>query len=1465
MKAIILIISILISTLQLPAQTNGTVRLALISESPDALAAADVLTAELSSYAHLQLLERNEIERVYREQGLSAANKDYLKLGQVLGADGLLLLDVVRTPAATNLTARLIDVKPGVVLTDGSFSWPLANTSQWAESVSTYLDSFLPKLTLLVKDAIPISVVNLRSAVQSADGLETERQLKLLTIQRLSQERQLFVLERQKMQLLAVEKDLKLDDSAFWNGSYLLEGVVDQNGYSKDTITISARLTPPKGGAPVQFEISGSRTNFTEVINQLAAKVNEALKVGSTVPAWNAADEAAQYFDEAKWALKWGVYSEAQAAADSAWALGKHDMDCATVRVRACMALIDTGGYQKGDFTNPRDTNDVVQTLMENAGTNHIWGLILKEQNSGGTKVVQYVSAGKFPDSKNIDLAAVALQIYYDFSRTLPLDEPKADSAWYRLGIENLIAASQVLQYFQFVPESQKPAAEKLAGLRALARSVAEWISKSPSVHDSYFVGDRIVTHDELARTMEEQPNIFRCKVNWGCFWQEKPEDCVALYRELMCSPVFSYIQTDFWLRNLMQPRLVAWNQEDQKRIPAVWDNFVLELNNSTNALVRLETKAIQFADTDDENKMESSFTNLFNAIFENHDALVKNNVEVMYLNWGLDLLISAKTGSGIFSARREDLRQRFYTEYNPKLRAMDQEYRQTTSQGTTSTAFERQKQYLKDNKPFDFQEFAQMFLLGFQNYSKAQALEIQPLITAYKSNLVAQSQNASGMQKAQAMGAISQVNMLEFQISSVVNPPAPSPQPQRPQPNIPPQAPKPPVVAAVAAPAPIPAPEIVTNILTVNKFLEMPLDGLPGDRISGVSITAHHWFEGKLLLDYQYEAELQQPLPVTFSGVAIVDPASGHWDVSVLPEIDADSTSGIVKTLNYFYHRSALWHGELFNCDGGQIEKYDFQNKKWQIVAVSDGNNYELFVVNDRLYAANRSTIFELIEGGKSSRLLASTRRQPPVSKLDSEDLGLPTLVEGPSHSLRAIIRTNIYVWDENNWQKESVLDFAGQKYYDDSILLEYFDDAILFRWSRPQALWVLQKNQPKMQLGLYPKTGAGFIRNGESKPSGPPEKPLWEIPAEVSLGSLPAAMHQSDLYLLVDHSQTETVFNNYHNVIGNKFLTKDGYHAKLLCISHDLPAPQKFFLKFDAPNDTPPVASDLGSWMLFTSDLLLLGLESPRNVMWAVTGNYNDVYKPGVWLMPVSQIEPDITAQKQIYLAKQKQESAQAAAAAEQTQKSLLAKYDHNHNGVIDPAEKEEALDDPDYIESELDKIDANHNGWLDAGEVVWFDTNTNKILEPKEQAGIDIAQHLLAQRLLKQFDANGDGLLDRSEFNELWQSGNFMPNNPITRFLPVPFPDDNHDGKVDLGELETFLKQQTRTGLRSSGMRGPALFNQISTNPGQPVDPRQMFKAAVESYWQNPVVVTNRPSFNRAPSVGGAVTNGAQSGKP
>ena len=434
MKKSLLILVILALAPRLTGQTHEPVRLALVCQSDQASPAADILTAELSGNPKIHLLVRYEIQRVYREQGLSAANKDYLKLGQILGADGLLLIETAKegtNPSANfgplanrplNLNVRLLAVKPGVVLTEEEFACPEKDLMEWSAAFARHLDVFLPKLSVLVKDAIPISVVNLRSAVSSAEGRETERQLKLLTIQRLSREPQYFVLERQRMQLLGEEKELKLDDSAFWNGSYLLEGVVDQNGYSVETITINARLTPPKGAAPLFFDVSGGRTNLAEVINRLAAKVNEALKINPAARQWNAADEAAQYLDEAKWALRWEIYAEAQAAAESAWALGKRDSDCALVRIKTYV-------------------REVPPVMMPGA-----------EMSVRG-KRANYVHINEAPDPKYCEVTLYALKCYYDYIRASPdgganLLSPGNgsnhwhNSDWYQVGIDALLAAA---------------------------------------------------------------------------------------------------------------------------------------------------------------------------------------------------------------------------------------------------------------------------------------------------------------------------------------------------------------------------------------------------------------------------------------------------------------------------------------------------------------------------------------------------------------------------------------------------------------------------------------------------------------------------------------------------------------------------------------------------------------------------------------------------------------------------------------------------------------------------------------------------------------------------------------------------------------------------------------------------------------------------------------------------------------
>ena len=43
---------------------------------------------------------------------------------------------------------------------------------------------------------------------------------------------------------------------------------------------------------------------------------------------------------------------------------------------------------------------------------------------------------------------------------------------------------------------------------------------------------------------------------------------------------------------------------------------------------------------------------------------------------------------------------------------------------------------------------------------------------------------------------------------------------------------------------------------------------------------------------------------------------------------------------------------------------------------------------------------IFEILDDGQRTRILASNRRQPPASVLDSEKLGTPALFEGPGLS---------------------------------------------------------------------------------------------------------------------------------------------------------------------------------------------------------------------------------------------------------------------------------------------------------------------------------------------------------------------------------------------------------------------------------------------------------------------------------
>ncbi len=1265
--------------LRLCAQnTPAPMRLAIVSESTDTMAAADLLTAELSKNDRVQLLERSEIEKVIREQQLSLINLDCLKLGRLLGADGLLALQSVTEGTNVFLNAQLVAVRPGVILTDERFGRPAQDVSAWAANIVGHLEPLLPKLGVLARDAIPLSVVNFHAGVRTAEAAALERQIFYLTVERLVREPRLFVLERRRMQALSEEKEMSgAGAEPFWNGKYLLDGAIDRDGYSPDTVTLNARLIPP-GGIPVLIEVSGSRTNFAEVVNQLAEKVLAGLRIDAKPSAWEAAAEAEKFFNEAQWCLGWGLRRQAQAAVESAWALGKHDEACAKLRIKSylpdisahlagfndCEHTFSPGYNADGKPLGAPPSDAAVQSDVEKMKAQHQFGIAYKFKEHNGAKIVEYDFPNGAPDADNINRACHSLELYLDYSRTAFPSESKSyaelqSSDWYSLGIEDLTLASEVLKEFNCATEERRAVAEKLSELRSIGRSVVEWISRSPSVHDGYFVGDRIVTSDELTPTLEEHPNIFRFKVNWGCFWQERPEETIAVYRDLMSSPVFCYVHKDFWNRDLMQPRLVAWNPDDQKHIPQVWTEFANELSASTNVLWQMEAKALAWAEAGGEAQAKSSYEDLLSLIRSNRTELVANKVELFHMNWGLDF-------------------------NDAELRAMDAEYWQKTVRQTANaepvpahsamgaadagaytnlSPFEAQKVFLKAKAPYEPQEFAKLFFFGFKNYSREQALEIKPLLAEYKKGLSGTWARVAEMQVGHVEANVEHIldpaastptspNHVALANGNGASPPGGNVSPGRPpglQPaqGAPPFGPPgfPPNRRAEPTPGPdTPAPEplVSSNIITVRDFYPLPMEGTPGYHPHSFRFIDHQWIEGKLLLDFCYNAwvdsfdtngNVEVSANKLFAGLATFDPDTRRWLVAMLPDAFGEPAS-------FTAHEGFLWRGSLYSSHAGKIQRYDVHKQAWQPAGfgIEGGQFWNL---DGRLYRTDFNSIQEITENGRATKVLASIQRQPPVSSLDSQGALMHlALFLDAQKNLCAAAHNQLFRWDGNDWHEigTAATSFTPAV-FEDGVL--FFTDGFNVKPARisgfnprsntVETCLVSNAHEP-VQLPYWPRRAAAEVVS----------KPLWKLPAELSLPNLSAACWQSDLFLMADHSEKKDVVDEQqHSIVGSEVIAKDGYNADLDCFTRDLPAAEKIRLRFDAAEASPPMfgigsktqpmiaeSNPIRPWMLFTTHCIFCGREQSNAGMSGsseLTG-----FKPGIWAIPLDPIAAEVGALK-------------------------------------------------------------------------------------------------------------------------------------------------------------------------------------------------------------------------------------------
>lgn len=318
-----------------PATTNKVARVAIIKLNAEFKDEEDYLIAGLSKLNGVEVVERTEIQRIMSEQMLTVPQQlQYLELGQLLRADGLLILEKVSMQGKNLQRASWVAVGPGIVLAQSEIALPLADMPGWSQKLIEQLSALGSKMTLTVRDAVPVSLLNLRSAITSPGSELLERQLTARLKQRLLVQPEIFVLERTHLDQLVREKDItEGSEQKFWGGSYLLEGVMNRSGVSSNRLSIDLQLTSPWQNVK-SYSLQGATDQPEKLLDQLAGQVIAELVQGGRHLEWGSLEEARRYYMEARWALRRDLFAEARQAADSAWALGLRDSDLKTLLIQ---------------------------------------------------------------------------------------------------------------------------------------------------------------------------------------------------------------------------------------------------------------------------------------------------------------------------------------------------------------------------------------------------------------------------------------------------------------------------------------------------------------------------------------------------------------------------------------------------------------------------------------------------------------------------------------------------------------------------------------------------------------------------------------------------------------------------------------------------------------------------------------------------------------------------------------------------------------------------------------------------------------------------------------------------------------------------------------------------------------------------------------------------------------------------
>ena len=306
------------SSTDLPKQTW-----AVIATDPAQDEASALLSAQLSKQPGMSLVEREQIQALLREQSLQSFSDAPSRLGRLLGAEFLLLLDSIPSDEDTTIpTARLIDTRTSAVPAAlvGSSSW---SQSQWATSVANAALQARIQLNNQPTPKLALSLTPLLAQTATSQAQSLEQQLTRTLAVLLARQPAVLMLDRQELNQLILERDALGEEADFIKSGYVIEGSfsLKQTG----EIQASFHLAKASGDEKESFQVNGHLTKLTGFYDACVKAILSAADGGNEPELHTDSDEGEIFRATAFRMEKQLLFDQAIAAADTALALGVDD------------------------------------------------------------------------------------------------------------------------------------------------------------------------------------------------------------------------------------------------------------------------------------------------------------------------------------------------------------------------------------------------------------------------------------------------------------------------------------------------------------------------------------------------------------------------------------------------------------------------------------------------------------------------------------------------------------------------------------------------------------------------------------------------------------------------------------------------------------------------------------------------------------------------------------------------------------------------------------------------------------------------------------------------------------------------------------------------------------------------------------------------------------------------------------